>query len=102
MVLDGQRDNVDPLLNSIARRLVNINPNVLSWLSLVFAFLAGIFFYLSSPEKELENYFLYFAVLFVFLNGFFEIVAFTPVRAAAHRNDFILFTEICIISNISV
>lgn len=74
MVLDGQRDNVDPLLNTIARRLVNINPNVLSWSSLVFALLAGTFFYLSSPEKELENYFLYFAVLFVFLNGFFDAI----------------------------
>jgi archaetidylinositol phosphate synthase len=74
MVLDGQRENVDPLLDSIARRMVNINPNALSWLSLIFAFLAGLFFYLSSPEKELENYLLYFAVLFVFLNGFFDAI----------------------------
>ena len=74
MVLDGQRENVDPLLNSIARRLVNVNPNVLSWLSLIFAFLAGLFFYFSSPVKELDNYFLYFAVLFVFLNGFFDAI----------------------------
>ncbi len=74
MVLDGQRENVDPLLNSIARHLVKVNPNLLSWLSLIFAFLAGMFFYFSSPDKELDNYFLYFAVLFVFLNGFFDAI----------------------------
>jgi archaetidylinositol phosphate synthase len=74
MVLDNQRENVDPILNSIAKRLVNVNPNVLTWISLLFAFIAGVLFYLSSPEMELNNFFLLFAVLFVFLNGFLDAI----------------------------
>jgi archaetidylinositol phosphate synthase len=74
MVLDNQRDNIDPLLNRFAKFFLNFNPNVLSLISLIFAFLAGIFFYFSSPNLELKNYFLYFAALFVFLNGFFDAI----------------------------
>jgi len=92
MVLDGQRENVDPLLNSIAKKLININPNILSWLSLVFAFLAGVFFYYSSPDKELDNYYLYLAVLFVFLNGFFDAIDGKVAKLAnktSKRGDFL-------------
>jgi len=74
MVLDSQRKNFDPILNSIAKRLANVNPNVLTWLSLLFAFIAGVFFYFSSPETELNNFYLCFAVLFIFLNGLFDAV----------------------------
>jgi len=86
MVLDSQRENVDPLLTSIAKYLIHINPNLLSWLSLLFAFFAGIFFYFSSPDKELDNYFLYFAVLFVFLNGFFDAID-GKVAKLAHKTS---------------
>ncbi len=51
-----------------------MNPNTLTWLSLVFAFVSGIFFYFSSPEFELINFYLYGAVLFVFLNGLFDAI----------------------------
>ena len=71
MVLDKQRDKVDPILSIIAQKLKNVNPNHLSWLSLLFALFAGIFFYLSKPEDELINYYLYIAALFVFLNGLY-------------------------------
>ena len=74
MVLDNHRRNMDPILNSIARILIKVNPNSLSWLSLLFAFIAGLFFYFSSPEKELLNFFLFGAVLFVFLNGLFDAI----------------------------
>ena len=74
MVLDNQRKNVDPILNSIAKLFIKINPDVLSWLSLLFAFLAGLFFYLSSPNQELINFYLYGAVIFVFLNGLFDAI----------------------------
>ncbi|MDH7516802.1 MAG: CDP-alcohol phosphatidyltransferase family protein [Candidatus Thermoplasmatota archaeon] len=74
MVLDTQRDNIDPVLSFVAKVFVGVNPNVLTWLSLVFAFLAGLFFYFSSPDLELSNYYLFFASLFVFLNGFFDAV----------------------------
>jgi archaetidylinositol phosphate synthase len=74
MVLDGQRKNVDPLLVVIAKRFSRISPNTLTAISVVFAFLAGLFFYSSSPEEELVNFYLYGAVLFVFLNGFFDAI----------------------------
>jgi len=74
MVLDTQRENIDPVLSSVAKGFSSVNPNVLTWLSLVFAFLAGLFFYFSSPDTELLTYYLFFAVLFVFLNGFFDAI----------------------------
>ncbi len=74
MVLDNQRDNIDPLLNRFAKLFIHFNPNVLSLMSLIFAFLAGMFFYFSSPDLEFSNFFLYFAALFVFLNGFFDAI----------------------------
>lgn len=72
MVLDNQRDNVDPILSRFAKIFLKINPDVLTWISLIFAFLAGLFLYVSSPENELLSFYLYFASLFVFLNGFFD------------------------------
>jgi len=74
MVLDNQRKNVDPILNSIAKHLIKVNPNILSWLSILFAFLAGAFFYLSAPQQKLASFYLYSAVIFVFLNGLFDAI----------------------------
>ena len=74
MVLDNQRKNVDPILDSIARHLVKVNPNVLSWLSILFAFLAGVFFYFSSPQSSNANFYLYGAVIFVFFNGLLDAI----------------------------
>jgi archaetidylinositol phosphate synthase len=74
MVLDKKRDSVDPVLSVVAKRFSNVNPDVLTWLALVFAALSGIFFYFSSAEMELLNYYLFFAALFVFLNGIFDAV----------------------------
>ena len=74
MVLDNKRDDIDPLLNYFAKHMVNINPNALSWFSLLLAFFSGLFFYFSSPESELENFYLCIAVIFVFLNGFFDAI----------------------------
>ena len=74
MVLDNQRKNIDPMLKKLAKIFIHFNPNILSLVSLIFAFLAGIFFYFSNPNQELNNYYLYFAALFVFLNGFFDAI----------------------------
>lgn len=74
MVLDKKRENVDPLLNKIANRFIKVNPNILTWISLIFAIFAGVFFYFSSPNEELTNFYLYGAVIFVFLNGLFDAV----------------------------
>ena len=74
MVLDKKRDSVDPVLSVIAKRFSKVNPDVLTWIALLFAVLSGIFFYFSSSELELLNYFLFFAALFVFLNGLFDAI----------------------------
>jgi len=74
MVLNSRRDDIDPLLNYFAKHMVNINPDALSWLSLLFAFISGLFFYFSSPNSELSNFYLCFAVIFIFLNGFFDAI----------------------------
>ena len=74
MVLDKKRDSVDPVLSVIAKRFSKVNPDVLTWLALLFAVLSGMFFYFSSVEMELLNYYLFFAALFVFLNGLFDAV----------------------------
>lgn len=92
MVLDKQRDNVDPLLSKIAKYFSKVNPDVLTWLSLLFAFFAGAFFYISTPELELTNYFLYGAVFFVFLNGFFDAIDGKVAKIAnktSKRGDFL-------------
>ncbi len=72
MVLENQRKNIDPVLSTIAKRMLKINPDVLTWTSLIFAFIAGLFFYLSAPSLELNSYYLFAAALFVFLNGLFD------------------------------
>ena len=74
MVLDNQRENVDPLLTKFAKHFKWVNPNTLTWISLIFAVVAGVFFYFSHPDQELQNFYLYGAALFVFLNGFFDAI----------------------------
>jgi archaetidylinositol phosphate synthase len=74
MVLDRTREKVDPFLTAIASHFTDINPDILTWIALLFSLFAGIFFYLSSPTKELSNYFLFFAALFVLLNGLFDAI----------------------------
>jgi len=74
MVLDGQRENIDPILSVFARRFSTVNPDLLTWIALLFAFFAGIFFYFSTPEHELMNYYLFIAAFFVFLNGLFDAI----------------------------
>jgi len=74
MVLNNQRENINPLLSRFAKIFLGFSPNTLTWISLIFAFIAGLFFYLSSPEEELSNFYLYAVSLFVFLNGFFDAI----------------------------
>ncbi|MFO7678105.1 MAG: CDP-alcohol phosphatidyltransferase family protein [Thermoplasmatota archaeon] len=74
MVLDRKRESVDPILSVVAQYFIRINPDVLTWLALFFAFISGSFFYFSSAEFELVNYYLFIAAFFVFLNGLFDAV----------------------------
>jgi archaetidylinositol phosphate synthase len=74
MVLDKTRDRADPVLTVIARRFISVNPDILTWCALLFSVIAGVFFYFSTPAAELQNFFLFFAALFVFLNGLFDAI----------------------------
>lgn len=47
MVLDAQRDKADFALTPVARKLINVNPNYISWLALILALVAGIVMYRS-------------------------------------------------------
>ena len=92
MVLDNLRENVDPILTVIAKYFKNINPDVLTWISLLFALIAGLFFYFSSPGFELVNFFLFIAVFFVFLNGLFDAIDGKVAKLTnkiSNRGDFI-------------
>jgi archaetidylinositol phosphate synthase len=92
MVLDGMRERVDPLLTVIAKQFMTINPDLLTWCALLFSVVAGVFFFFSGPSSERQNFFLLFAVLFVFLNGLFDAidgkVAKLTFKASA-RGDFL-------------
>ena len=74
MVLDSQRKNIDPILLFLAKYIKNLNPNIITWIGLIFALIAGIFFYISKPETEIFNYFLIYAAIFIFLNGLFDAI----------------------------
>jgi len=90
MVLDSQRDKVDPILISIAKVFKDVNPNTLTWLSLLFAIIAGALFYLSSPAKS--PIYLYGAAFFVFLNGLFDAIdgkVAKLARKASRKGDFL-------------
>ena len=74
MVLDKKRGAVDPILSKLATMFSSFSPDFFTWLALLCAILASIFFYYSTPTFELEIPFLLFASLFVFLNGLFDAV----------------------------
>ncbi len=92
MVLDKARGKVDPFLTIIARRFTHINPDFLTWCALLFSVVAGVFFYFSNPETEVQSFFLVFAALFVLLNGLFDAVDGKVAKItnkASARGDFL-------------
>jgi archaetidylinositol phosphate synthase len=92
MVLDKTRGRADPLLTVIAKRFSSVNPNILTWTALLCSFIAGVFFYLSNPVVELQNFFLFFASFFVFLNGLFDAIDGKVAKLtnkASARGDFL-------------
>jgi archaetidylinositol phosphate synthase len=92
MVLDRTRESVDPLLSLIAKRFTVINPDLLTWCALLFSVFAGVFFYFSNPASEHQNFFLLFAVFFVFLNGLFDAIDGKVAKLthkASARGDFL-------------
>jgi len=69
MVLDALRDEIDPLLSKVAKIVIKINPDVLTWLALLSSIIAGVLFYYSSETKGV---YLLLASLFVFINGLLD------------------------------
>lgn len=92
MVLDKTRERVDPLLTAIAKWFSPVNPDILTWCAVLFSVIAGVFFYFSNPTNELQNFFLFFATLFVFLNGLFDAIDGKVAKIthkASTRGDFL-------------
>jgi len=70
MVLDGQRKRADFALMPVAKRLINVNPNMISWVGLILAFLAGLLFFFSFDVER--NYFLLVGAAVVLVSGYFD------------------------------
>lgn len=68
MVLDKYRSIADEFLVPIANHMLSINPNVISGIAFLFAFLAGIAFYASF----VSSWFLVLAALFILFNALFD------------------------------
>jgi len=92
MVLDAKRDTVDPVLSFIAHRFKGVSADMISWIAFLCSVVAGFFFYLSNPENELFSYYLFFASLFIFLNGLFDAVdgkIAKMTKTASKKGDFL-------------
>ena len=68
MVLDTQRARVDFALTPVAKRLINVDPNIISWLGLITAFVSGILMYLSHDN----HWFLLVGAAVVIISGYFD------------------------------
>ena len=68
MVLDKQRSKADVVLMPVAKRFIGVNPNIVSWIGLVLAFLSGTALYLSYDF----HFLLLVGALLVFASGFFD------------------------------
>ena len=70
MVLDGQRARVDFALTPLAKKLINVNPNIISWIGLILALVCGVVFYISgAPDRELL---LLVGAVLVIVSGYFD------------------------------
>ncbi len=70
MVLDGQRARADFALAPVAKRLINVNPNMISWVGLIIALLCGVIFYFSAYEGK--GYLLLVGAAAVIVSGYFD------------------------------
>ena len=70
MVLDGQRARVDFALTPLAKKLINVNPNIISWIGLILALVCGVVFYISgAPDRE---WLLLVGAVLVIVSGYFD------------------------------
>jgi len=70
MVLEEYRNSADPYVGPFARYFRNADPSSLTIAAFLCAVIAGIFFILT----RVRDWFLLIAPVFVFLNGFFDVL----------------------------
>ncbi len=88
MVLNKYRKNVDSLLTSLAKPFIRINPNTLTLLSLLLAFLAGVGYYLTWWGSG----YLFCAFFFTLISALFDALDGKVARIrkiASRRGDFL-------------
>jgi archaetidylinositol phosphate synthase len=68
MVLDSKRSAVDFALTPVAKKLINVNPNMISWAGLILALVSGIILYFSFECHWL----LLLGALMVIVSGYFD------------------------------
>lgn len=68
MVLDGQRARADFALTPVAKKMINVNPNMISWAGLILALICGIIFYYSAQNDVL----LIVGAVAVLVSGYFD------------------------------
>ncbi|MDR0778796.1 MAG: CDP-alcohol phosphatidyltransferase family protein [Methanomassiliicoccaceae archaeon] len=71
MVLDGHRSKADFAITPVAKKLINVNPNTISWIGLILAFISGLLFYLSGEKNEWQWMLLAGAIV-VLVSGYFD------------------------------
>lgn len=88
MVLNKYRKNVDSLLTKLAKPFLRVRPNTLTLLSLLFAFLGGLSFYLT----KFSSGYLFLAFLFILLSGLMDALDGKIARLrklSSRRGDFL-------------
>ena len=88
MVLNKYRKNVDSLLTKLAKPFLRVKPNTLTLLSLLFAFLGGLSFYLT----KFSSGYLFLAFLFILLSAFMDALDGKIARLrklSSRRGDFL-------------
>ncbi len=88
MVLDGHRDKADFALTPVAKKLINVNPNMISWAGLLLALLCGILLYLSYDYHIL----LLIGAIVVLISGYFDALDGKVAKLAgkaSKRGDFL-------------
>lgn len=70
MVLDSKRASVDFALTPVAKKLINVNPNTISWAGLILAFACGFVFWFSGRDGM--DWLLPVGALMVIVSGYFD------------------------------
>lgn len=83
MVLDAQRGKVDFALTPVAKKLINVNPNIISWIGLILAFVSGLLLYLSFEY----HYLLIVGAIVVLVSGYFDALDGKVAKLAGKASD---------------